>query len=46
VHTGGLTNRALLVTEGNLFLEQLFSVLPGVQAFKSAPGERPGAGSV
>ena len=38
VHTGGLTNRALLITEGNLFLEQLFSVLPGVQAFKTTPG--------
>jgi len=38
VHEGGVTNRALLVTEGNLFLEQLFSVLPGIEAFKAAPG--------
>jgi Ca-activated chloride channel family protein len=37
VHEGGVTNRALLVTEGNLFLEQVFSVLPGVEAFKAAP---------
>jgi hypothetical protein len=38
VHEGGVSNRALLVTEGNLFLEQVFSVLPGVEAFKAAPG--------
>ncbi|MCB8984753.1 MAG: BatA domain-containing protein [Ardenticatenaceae bacterium] len=38
VHEGGVTNRALLVTEGNLFLEQVFSVLPGIEAFKAAPG--------
>lgn len=37
VHEGGVTNRALLVTEGNLFLEQVFSVLPGVEAFKTGP---------
>ncbi len=37
VHEGGVTNRALLVTEGNLFLEQVFSVLPGVEAFKASP---------
>jgi Ca-activated chloride channel family protein len=38
VHEGGVTNRALLVTEGNLFLEQIFSVLPGIETFKAAPG--------
>lgn len=38
VHEGGVSNRALLVTEGNLFLEQVFSVLPGVEAFKAPPG--------
>ncbi|GAB4271450.1 MAG: BatA and WFA domain-containing protein [Candidatus Promineifilaceae bacterium] len=38
VHEGGISNRILLVTEGNLFLEQLFTVLPGVTAFKAAPG--------
>ncbi len=38
VHEGGISNRVLLVTEGNLFLEQLFTVLPGVTAFKAAPG--------
>jgi hypothetical protein len=37
VHEGGVSNRALLVTEGNLFLEQVYSVLPGVEAFKAAP---------
>ncbi|HRQ40708.1 MAG TPA: VWA domain-containing protein [Chloroflexota bacterium] len=38
VHEGGVSNRALLVTEGNLFLEQVFGVLPGVEAFKTTPG--------
>ncbi|MCB9421001.1 MAG: VWA domain-containing protein [Ardenticatenaceae bacterium] len=38
VHEGGVSNRALLVTEGNLFLEQVYSVLPGVEAFKASPG--------
>ena len=37
VHEGGVSNRALLVTEGNLFLEQIYGVLPGVEAFKAAP---------
>lgn len=37
VHEGGVSNRVLLVTEGNLFLEQVFSVLPGIEAFKAAP---------
>ncbi|MCP4363346.1 MAG: VWA domain-containing protein [Chloroflexi bacterium] len=38
VHEGGVSNRALIVTEGNLFLEQVFSVLPGIEAFKASPG--------
>ncbi|MFQ5401535.1 MAG: VWA domain-containing protein [Anaerolineae bacterium] len=38
VHEGGVSNRVLLITEGNLFLEQVFSVLPGVEAFKAHPG--------
>ncbi len=38
VHEGGISNRALLVTEGNLFLEQIYSVLPGIEAFKTTPG--------
>lgn len=37
VHEGGVSNRTLLVTEGNLFLEQVFTVLPGVEAFKVPP---------
>lgn len=37
VHEGGLNNRILLVTAGNLFLEQIFSVLPGIEAFKATP---------
>ncbi|WP_420629599.1 vWA domain-containing protein [Candidatus Leptofilum sp.] len=38
VHEGGVSNRTLLVTEGNLFLEQVFTVLPGIEAFKVPPG--------
>ncbi len=37
VHEGGISNRVLLVTEGNLFLEQIYAVLPGVAAFKAPP---------
>ena len=37
VNAGGVSNRTLLVSEGNLFLEQVFGVLPGVEAFKSSP---------
>ena len=37
VHEGGVSNRALLVTAGNLFLEQVYAVLPGVEAFKAMP---------
>jgi hypothetical protein len=37
VHEGGVSNRALMVTEGNIFLERVFSVLPGVEVFKADP---------
>ncbi len=37
VHEGGISNRVLLVTEGNRFLEQVYGVLPGVEAFKAPP---------
>lgn len=37
VHEGGVSNRVLLVTEGNLFLEQVYSVLPGIEVFKAGP---------
>lgn len=37
VHEGGVTNRALIVTAGNIFLEQVYTVLPGIEAFKAAP---------
>jgi Ca-activated chloride channel homolog len=36
VHEGGGTSRVLLITEGNLFLEQLYGVLPGLDPFKAA----------
>ncbi len=38
VHEGGVSNRVLLITAGNLFLEQVYAVLPGVTAFKAPPG--------
>lgn len=38
VHEGGISNRVLLVTQGNLFLEQIYAVLPGIVPFKAAPG--------
>lgn len=37
VHEGGASNRVLIVTEGNLFLEQALSVLPGMESFKVDP---------
>ena len=37
VHEGGIRNRALIVTEGNRFLEQIFAVLPGLEPFIAAP---------
>ncbi len=41
VHEGGVSNRALLFTPGNIFLEQLFTVLPGINAFRADPGTDP-----
>ncbi|MEM8856973.1 MAG: BatA and WFA domain-containing protein [Chloroflexota bacterium] len=35
VHEGGISSRALLVTDGNIFIEQIFSVLPGLESFKT-----------
>jgi len=35
------SGRVLLVTDGNLFLEQIFASLPTVQAFKLTPGDLP-----
>ena len=37
VHEGGVQNRTLIVTPGNLFLEQIFGVLPGIKPFKTGP---------
>ena len=37
VHEGGVSNRVLIITEGNLFLEQVYSVLPGIESFKAPP---------
>jgi hypothetical protein len=39
VNQNNNTTRALLVTEGNVFLEKLFAILPGVEAFKVSPEE-------
>ncbi len=38
VHQGGVTHRVLVVGEGNLFLEQVLGVLPGLQPVKAQPG--------
>jgi hypothetical protein len=38
VHAGGLRNRALLITPGNLFLEQAFRHQPGISLFTAPPG--------
>lgn len=37
VFEGGTSNRVLLVGEGNIFLEQAFAVLPGVELFLASP---------
>jgi hypothetical protein len=39
VHEGGVSNRTLLVTPGNIFLERVYAVLPGIEAFKTGPEE-------
>src|SRR5574341_863209 len=41
VYTPPVSGRVLLITEGNLFLEQIFNSLPNVEAFKSPPGAVP-----
>ena len=41
VYDPPLGGRILLVTEGNLFLEQVLAALPAVQAFRAAPGDLP-----
>lgn len=38
VNAGGAGARALLVTPGNLFLEQVLGLLPGLTTFRAAPG--------
>lgn len=38
VYNPPISGRVLLVTEGNLFLEQIFSAIPNVEAFKVTPG--------
>ncbi len=43
VHEGGQQNRALLLTDGNRFLETVLSVLPGMDVFKPAPESLPAA---
>ena len=37
VHEGGVRNRTLIVTPGNIFLEQIYSVLPSIEPFKTSP---------
>ncbi len=41
VYAPPVSGRVLILTEANLFLEQIFSALPNVQAFRSAPGSMP-----
>ncbi|MEM7110856.1 MAG: VWA domain-containing protein [Chloroflexota bacterium] len=37
IHDGGVTNRTLLITGGNIFLEQILGVLPGLELFQATP---------
>jgi len=37
VNSGGSNNRLLLQTAGNLFLEQVYSVMPGIDPYKAGP---------
>jgi hypothetical protein len=39
-YAGGTGNRVLLVTEGNVFLEQVLGLMPGLETFR-APGGQP-----
>jgi Ca-activated chloride channel family protein len=41
VHVPSPGGRVLLVTEGNLFLEQVLLALPDVESYRAAPGELP-----
>lgn len=41
VYAPPASGRVLLVSEGNLFLEQILSTLPNVAAFRAAPGDLP-----
>jgi len=41
VYAPPATGRALLVTEGNLFLAQVLGALPNVEAFRQQPGDLP-----
>jgi hypothetical protein len=41
VYTPPIGGRVLLITPGNLFLEQVLSALPGVEAFRAPPGGMP-----
>ncbi|MCA9998169.1 MAG: BatA domain-containing protein [Anaerolineales bacterium] len=38
VHSIGNRSRTLLVSEGNLFLQQLYTVLPNIELFQATPG--------
>jgi Ca-activated chloride channel homolog len=41
VYAPPASGRVLLVSEGNLFIEQIFTALPNVQVFKITPGDLP-----
>lgn len=41
VYTPAVSGKLLLVTEGNLFLEQVFTILPTAEVFKASPGQMP-----
>ena len=41
VYTPPVGGRVLLVSEGNLFLEQVLTAIPTVEAFRAAPGSLP-----
>ncbi|MBN1430267.1 MAG: BatA and WFA domain-containing protein [Anaerolineae bacterium] len=41
VYTPPASGRVLIVTEGNRFLQQVFSSFPALNAFRTAPGELP-----
>lgn len=43
VYAPPVGGRVLLITEGNLFLEQVLAAMPGIEAFRAPPGDLPGA---